>query len=104
MLRQPAVRAARVPMMNHHGEQAGGKEAGGLFFSLYLEVTVVAMQESQPALPFKCPCSSHSILCFALRTKAEPVKTVGKLSFIDLAGSERGAGMHGHAWAFTQRG
>ncbi|PSC68800.1 kinesin-13A-like isoform X1 [Micractinium conductrix] len=34
---------------------------------------------------------SHSILCFALRTTTEPVKTVGKLSFIDLAGSERGA-------------
>ncbi|KAL4450674.1 hypothetical protein ABPG77_001030 [Micractinium sp. CCAP 211/92] len=34
---------------------------------------------------------SHSILCFALRTNTEPSKTVGKLSFIDLAGSERGA-------------
>ncbi|KAL4433699.1 hypothetical protein ABPG75_000140 [Micractinium tetrahymenae] len=34
---------------------------------------------------------SHSILCFALRTNTEPAKMVGKLSFIDLAGSERGA-------------
>ncbi|EFN51754.1 hypothetical protein CHLNCDRAFT_16969, partial [Chlorella variabilis] len=34
---------------------------------------------------------SHSILCFALRTTGEPQKIVGKLSFIDLAGSERGA-------------
>jgi hypothetical protein len=38
------------------------------------------------------PCSSHSILVFALRQTAEPHKQVGKLSFIDLAGSERGAG------------
>lgn len=38
-------------------------------------------------------CSSHSIMQFALRTSGEsgPPKTVGKLSFIDLAGSERGA-------------
>lgn len=42
-------------------------------------------------------CSSHSILCFALRTNTEPAKTVGKLSFIDLAGSERGAGMGSRA-------
>lgn len=34
---------------------------------------------------------SHSILVFALRTNTEPAKMVGKLSFIDLAGSERGA-------------
>ncbi|KAI3434487.1 hypothetical protein D9Q98_002563 [Chlorella vulgaris] len=34
---------------------------------------------------------SHSILCFALRATSEPQKTLGKLSFIDLAGSERGA-------------
>jgi hypothetical protein len=37
-------------------------------------------------------CRSHSILCFALRTNDEAQKIVGKLSFIDLAGSERGAG------------
>jgi hypothetical protein len=42
-------------------------------------------------------CSSHSILCFALRATSEPQKTLGKLSFIDLAGSERGAGAWLHA-------
>ncbi|GAB4822903.1 hypothetical protein N2152v2_009949 [Parachlorella kessleri] len=35
---------------------------------------------------------SHSIMVFALRnTAVQPARTVGKLSFIDLAGSERGA-------------
>ena len=44
------------------------------------------------------PCSSHSILVFALRQTAEPHKQVGKLSFIDLAGSERGAGAGAACW------
>lgn len=44
------------------------------------------------AVALQPPCSSHSILCFALRTNNEPPKMIGKLSFIDLAGSERGAG------------
>eukprot|EP00887_Chlorella_sp_A99_P004075 scaffold11.g4075.t1 len=34
---------------------------------------------------------SHSIMQFSLRTSVDAPKTVGKLSFIDLAGSERGA-------------
>ena len=53
------------------------------------------MQRPIPPPPLLLPatsCSSHSILVFALRTTAEPHKQVGKLSFIDLAGSERGAG------------
>jgi hypothetical protein len=40
-------------------------------------------------------CRSHSIMVFALRNMAlQPPRIVGKLSFIDLAGSERGAGVH----------
>lgn len=39
---------------------------------------------------------SHSIMVFALRNVSNPKRPiVGKLSFIDLAGSERGAGTGG---------
>lgn len=42
---------------------------------------------------FLCARRSHSIMVFALRNVANPKRPiVGKLSFIDLAGSERGAG------------
>ena len=34
---------------------------------------------------------SHAVLQLRLRSNAEPAKHLGKMSFIDLAGSERGA-------------
>ncbi|KAL4853994.1 Beta-adaptin-like protein C [Chlorella vulgaris] len=40
---------------------------------------------------FSLHVSSHYILCFALRATSELQKTLGQLSFIDLAGSERWA-------------
>lgn len=40
---------------------------------------------------------SHSIMQFALKSTADPRKLVGKLSFIDLAGSERGADTYDNA-------
>lgn len=40
---------------------------------------------------------SHSIMQFALKRTHDPSKLVGKLSFIDLAGSERGADTYDNA-------
>ena len=45
---------------------------------------------------------SHSIMQFALKSTADPSNLVGKLSFIDLAGSERGADTYNNErWACT---
>lgn len=62
-----------VPVLNQVCEKAAGSRSTG---------STGANDESS---------RSHSIMTFTLRMRGEKPATIGKLSFIDLAGSERGA-------------